>query len=181
MQAKESGFSVLSVPVASCDRRALSEAWFSALRLNRSEHGPALARGGVQQRHRACALPRPSAVAAHELSAGQRSVASLRATRSGPCGEDLAIQRARPRSTLAQKIIRTFLARNPCARQASFTLESGKARVHIVVRATGLTTRIVALCTSGSRSFVAQALEDAQTALIAQGLRVRAGLHEVTR
>jgi|GEM_PF-5119137 len=68
-------FSVLSTPVALCDRRALSEAWYSALHMHK-EHASRAASPGSGAHGRTPGAHAPAASAAASGTAAQTSLSA---------------------------------------------------------------------------------------------------------
>ncbi len=172
MMTQQLRFSVLSAPLAAIDRRALSQAWYSALF---RAHDGAPADAGVTRREigTGCEADAPSR-AAGGRPISQRGEAIARRprptarTQPAPFGPHL--DRRVPRSPLARRIERVFLhPSKPCER-ASFTLDGSAARVHVTLRRIGGTLRLVAICPPAARARVARALEEARFSLAARGI-----------
>ncbi len=167
-------FEVLGAPLAAVDRRALSQAWYSALHLARSHSSPA----GAGTRSSAPAGPAAAAHAA--ASAGRGAVARrvvplpARAVRRAGLqrSESAFAQRRATPAPLARRIARGLLARAASGRRLSFTVGAAGARVHLVVAATPRGVRVVALCPAGVRRAVERALAHARFALAARGIEV---------
>jgi len=166
------GVNVLSVPVAKCDRRALSQAWYSALHSRRA----IVARSTVVRRR---TTERPAAIqhgrvlqfapSGTQRLANVRSLASKRLASLVPAWQQQPARRA----SLAVRMEQTFFLHQNAPRQATFTLDDGKARVHVILRRLGQTVHLVALCSAGVREEVARALIEIQRRLRAQGLQLR--------
>jgi hypothetical protein len=164
--------SVLSAPLASIDRRALSQAWYSALQMARPS--PTSPTGTLSLAHQ----PRAAKTSAKPSGSGVRTrvfethllpAASRRQTVRLARG--VAIERRRERSPLAREIERTFLDPRSQVKRAAFTIENG-ARVHVFVQTQGSRTTLVALCPPRLRSAVARALAQARFALARRGIVV---------
>ena len=181
MITQRAAFSVLSTPVALCDRRALSEAWYCALHVHTDGPGASSSR------------PRRAA-----STAGEKGPARLGGTRdvakSAPplgiavrVGAALALpgapvhDRRVVRSKLAQKIEQTFSKPKQAPKHASFTLEGVRGRVQILLQQTGSHTQLVALCPPSAREMVARALSEARYALAFRGLSVEADVRGFAR
>lgn len=192
------GVAVLATELPATDRRALSQAWYSALHLaertpraGSASHQPAgSANGGASGfAHDA----RPAQGAAHSDGASARGMAqraasarrdasathdtSVRARRHGAGAprdrsEPLAERRA-PKSELAGRIERA-LAQRGRGMSASFALSAAGGRVRLLVRSDGARTRVVAVCAPPLRERVERALAQARFALAARGASVRA-------
>lgn len=171
MNSQPAALRILSAPVALCDRRALSEAWYSALHMHKN------------------APPRASRVAAspgggHEefrspfsrSRAGTLEAGIARPGRAVPSGAAAAlpgapsIERRTARSRLAQNIVRTFAKTASPPRHASFCLEGNRGRVQILLRESAGRTQIVALCPPSAGRVVAVALQQARYALALRGI-----------
>ncbi len=169
-------FSVLTAPVAALDRRALSQAWYSALYGDgRAAHSGAKTRSISAQtllksNTQSAAVQRPGEPAQRPVSRAGSAAARLRED-----GEPF--DRRAPRSALARKIERAFLRPHNAARKTSFTLDGEHGRVHIVLQTNGSRLQLVAICAPNSRRSVAQALAQARYALALRGI----DLETVTR
>jgi hypothetical protein len=172
MMTQQLHVSILAAPLAAIDPRALSQAWYSALRLARD--GPAGANVS-----RACVTSsRPRSTLSHEpfaeldekkASIGSRDARSAPRT---PRPDGLQAQRRlASRPPLARRIERAFAAsRTP--QRATFSLGRGAARVHVILQTTGQTRVLVALCRPELQAIVSQALAQAGRALAARGIFV---------
>ena len=172
--ALSAGVSVLSVPIEKCDRRALSQAWYSALHGRRAIVArPAVA---VHRRITERAAPvqhrkvLPFAPSDTQRHVSVRPLASKRLATLAPAHQQHPARRA----SLAVRMEQTFFLHQNASRQATFALDSGKARVHVMLRRLGQTVHLVALCSAAAREEVAQALGEIQRSLRAQGLRLQA-------
>jgi hypothetical protein len=161
-------FSVLTTPVAALDRRALSQAWYSALygstgaRSEKHFSGPLREIAGART---ACGVPAATASASLE---GARSRAGSVASRAQI--EGTTPDRRAPRSALARKIERAFLRPRAARGKASFTIEGDGGRVHVLLRSQGTRLKLIAICPPKSRSQVASALAQARYALALRGI-----------
>lgn len=175
MSTHELEVSILAAPLAQMDRRALSQAWYTALRLAPNAQGgssrtlPAQTRSVSSVTHRfadACELRggvKPS------WAPATRSLARRVATAS-----DESCQIARParRDTLAERIERAFAGVPQPAKRATFSLGRGNARVHIVLQTIGERPTLLALCRPEVRSIVGRALAQARLALARRGIGI---------
>lgn len=174
MTTASDGVAVIATQVAQTDRRALSEAWYSALHL---------AQGGAPRR----AAPARSAPATAPLPAtahgaaphGRRPLAPARFAAHRDAGAtsraDAGPERRRPAGEVAQRIERAVAAlsaRRPVP--AAHTLDVAGGRVRLLVHSDGRTTRIVALCSRPLREQVERALASARFTLAAAGMTVGA-------
>mgnify|MGYP001168848862 CR=1 FL=1 len=162
---------VLATHLAATDRRALSEAWYSALHL--------------------AAAPAPRCAAAARVAAADSH--TVRAARAGeppplrqadiqprhrlPAGPqrregrlDGVPERRAPKSELGRRLERALLRRLPRATETQFALSAAGGRVHLLVRADGSRTRVVAVCAPALRERVERALAHARFALAARAV-----------
>ena len=176
MMTQQLGFSILTAPLAALDRRALSQAWYSALHLAReSTHrdAPAAAGKPMSRRTGAPALNVIASAGAkpYALPATPRRMASRVLTLSGER------ERRAPRSGLARKIARCFLDPARRVQRATFTIDGSNARVHIALQSRGAAMRLVAVCPPALRDRVQCALEEARYALCARGIALDLDVH----
>ena len=175
MITQQIGYSILTAPLAAIDRRALSQAWYSALHLARE------ARAAVPEEARRRLTPSRGETTRqprHGVSSPYCNVAST--TASGASGTARpapeACERRAVRSPLARRIERTFLDPARPARRATFTLEGmcdgRRARVHVALRSGESGMHLVAVCSPSLRTGVARALDQARYALAARGIRL---------
>ncbi|MBV9333522.1 MAG: hypothetical protein JO146_05910 [Candidatus Eremiobacteraeota bacterium] len=161
--------SIVAAPLEAIDRRALSQAWYSALHLA----APARQTSIRPQAHRPAAGP-PAAyrVLAHPRRNKKpylHSKCNVRVVRRGRCAAEAPTASRIPQSRLAARIARAFAAAS-APRRATFSLGPGSARVHVVLQATLTRTMLVALCPPHLRADVGQALAQARAALAARGI-----------
>jgi hypothetical protein len=170
--ALSSGVTVLSVPIQNCDRRALSQAWYSALHSRRAIAAPPAA---VHRRITERAAPIQRGRLLQFSAAGTRRLVNVRPFTSKRLAT-LAptFQQPARRASLAVQMERAFFLRQEAPRQTTFTLDDGKSRVHVTLRRIGQTVHLVALCSASAREAVAQALVEIQCRLHTQGLKLRA-------
>jgi hypothetical protein len=175
MQTTTGGVSVVTTTLAQTDRRALSQAWYSALHLAESPrpHASTSARGAAAGAHDAArsAPARPAAGPRAKVDAA-RVVRRIAAPRTPA----IAVERRLPAGGLGRRIAN--LVARPAAAAAgahAATVTVRGARVHVIVRTHGAATRIVALCPPPLEARVARALAQARFALAARGVRVEVG------
>lgn len=163
-------FSVLTAPVATLDRRTLSQAWYSAL------YGSG--NTGTVER------PRPAEPAAQSLHAQYVHgvpESNVRAFDRAPAARANAVkaqaqpegepqERRAPRSALARKIERAFLRRPSAPHKASFTIEGDGGRVHVLMHSHGAKIELVAICPPKALRDVAAALAQVRYALAMRGI-----------
>lgn len=171
-------FSVLTAPIASFDRRALSQAWYSALYGEpQPVRVPAEQTQKPSERLRAQCKPVTAPTEAPQTKAAGSSMRA-HATQSLSRGGE--IERRGPRSALARKIERTFLHPKPAARKASFTFESEFGRVQVLLHSNGSHMKLVAVCSAKAKAYVARALAQASYALALRGIDLESQTREHT-
>jgi hypothetical protein len=180
MMTRQLEVSILAAPLAAIDRRALSQAWYSALRL--------AARGTPEVAHRPCAM-HASGVPLHP----HNSLAERAVHRNGTASAPQALgkprqrgsvsepehhgERRAPRAQLAARIERVFTAAwQP--KRATFSLGPGNARVHVMLQTSGTQVTLVALCSPRLRDLVGPELTRARRALAARGIGVEVRQYE---
>ena len=174
------GVALVATHLPYTDRRALSQAWYSALHVaGRDAPG---ARAHAATAH-GCARA-PLARAAQHREAPAHDTADGRTPRRGrraaearvACGDDAAgpLERRGAKSELARTIERGIARRAPGAETVSFVVRAANGRVHLVVRTGGGGTRVVAVCTPPLRERVERALAQARFALAGRGIRAEA-------
>lgn len=178
MMTQQLGISILTAPLAAIDRRALSQAWYSALHVAR-EHpasvtaprkATTVAESGTRETHRA-SPPRASERLAHAAHAPMRAA-------RGASGAPAADRRA-TRSPLARRIERTFLDPARRTARATFTLAGTQARVHVALQAVPSGLRLIAICPPSVSERVARALDQARYALAMRGVALLVDVNEV--
>jgi hypothetical protein len=169
--------SVLSAPLAAIDRRALSQAWYSALgysteavRVARCVHPAGSERSRTRgARHGvtvARAAPPPSLRLIHgkkATNATARRVPEVERASGEPRRKACAPRLAQPGSPV--KLARTTV-----------TLGGAGGRVHLVVQDRGGALAVIAICRPEVRRRVARALSEACTLLARRGVVVEARL-----
>jgi hypothetical protein len=174
---------VLTTQLAETDRRALSQAWYSALHLaERSPHGQycSAARSAAQSpvaRQPAAgsaaschANPAEGAAAPQRRAAAERTVTPDREAAHHRVAAVSNSDRRAPKTALARQLERTLIGRGPRGAATSFALRAGIGRVQLLVRSDGTRTRVVALCTASVRERVERALAQARFALAGHGV-----------
>ncbi len=169
-------FSVLTAPIATLDRRSLSQAWYSAL------YGD----GKTACSQTSAVKPRTSSVTAPREPMVQRSVlfheasasttTHARAAVCAPRGGD--VERRGPHSPLARKIERAFLHSGNVPRKAAFALDGEHGRVQVILQSRGSQFKLVAICPPKAKAQVARALAQARYALALRGIELEAHARE---
>lgn len=170
MMTDQLGISILCAPVAAMDRRALSQAWYSALRLTDrapratcaplQSHATAAAQHREPRAHRGGAEVEATPVAARAIPSLDRTARLL---------AGLPERRA-SRSSLARRIERTFLRPASDVKHATFRIEGTQARVHVALQTAGNRVRLVAVCRRELQGRVRAALTQARFALASRGI-----------
>jgi hypothetical protein len=168
--------SILAAPLAAIDRRALSQAWYSALHV--AQAAPQQPQGAAKPPR--CAVVQPRMTRSLDRHARLDGCAAGNAPVTRQCGahttRDATLAESsvarRARSQLGRRIeLRFASATQPVAR-ATFSLGRGAARVHIIMQSDGATARLVAICRPQLREIVARALAEARLALRFRGIAV---------
>lgn len=177
MMTQQLGFNILTAPLAAIDRRVLSQAWYSALRLARAgqtSHAQVPARNDAWPCAHATRAghshERPPLEKADTHTIVRQATSKLRAV--------AAPERRAERSALARRIERTFL--NPLVRtqRATFTVDGTRARVHVALQTTPAGVRIIAVCPASIQTRVLRALDEVRYALAARGISLYSDLTE---
>jgi hypothetical protein len=166
---------VVATQLPTTDRRALSQAWFSALHLAQPPVTPPTS---------SAVLPGiPNAVAdsrAGESATAQRAVVEnpvfRRTAERGPVGAPTLVERRAPAGDLSRRMERAIerhLEHAP-RRVSAVAVAAADGRVHVLVHTQGGTTRIIALCAPHLRERVDRALAHARFALAASGTHIEA-------
>jgi hypothetical protein len=174
MMTQQLEVSILAAPLAAIDRRALSQAWYSALHLARQDQrlvparecGPRIvATQNEPKLQDETDLCRPRAA---ELR-GEHfvQIKPLQVTMQSGAGRISANRVALP---LSQRIERRFAHSTSHLRRATFSMGRGAARVHVILQTNGNVATLVALCRPQMRGVVARALAQARLALATRGV-----------
>jgi hypothetical protein len=161
-----SGVAVVATQLAQTDRRALSQAWYSALHLAHDDaSAPHVAHAAALTAQPAVTLREGSARPAD--AAHGASFSPARAVRSHANIPPGAERRSAP-TVAARRVERALasIARAPHTR-ASHTVAIEGGRVTLLVRTDGGATRVVALCREPLRATVERALARARYTLAA--------------
>jgi len=185
MMTQQLKVSILAAPLAAIDRRTLSQAWYSALRLAREQQAPAT----VNARSRDTAIVRLPVPRRDEMTGarprsaatGSPRVAKATIPTLGDEETRKAVGQRTVRSPLAQRIERAFSDRRSQLKRATFSMEHGGARVHLILQTKGRSTALVALCRPELRNVVARALAQARFALAARGIGLEVEMKGVRR
>ena len=162
---------LVATQLADTDRRALSQAWYSALHLAERPPGtrpaplvPSTPEGACRARGPNDAAPHRSFVRGNVRNASHDATARY-------AGGIAHCERRAPKTDLARRIERRLARRPPRGATASFAVSGAGGRVHVVVRSDGARTRVVAVCSPPLRERVARALAHARFVLAGHGVR----------
>ncbi len=170
------GVAVVATQFAGTDRRALSQAWYSALHLAErlpparvAACAPTVSRGvreRVQRGGRANHAPQGSP------TGGARGACdALRKAVARHVGEAPAAERRAPKTELPPGPERTPARRLPRGAPLPFAVQGRSRSVHVIVHSCAGRTRIVAACAPPLRERVERALAHARFALAGHGVR----------
>jgi len=181
MTTQQLHVSILAAPLAAIDPRALSQAWYSALRFAHDAPPISNAPG------RCVTASRPRATISMEPQRGVDGKPAVIAPRGARCtrGEvrgaagDHTRRRA-ARVPLARRIERAFAA-STAPQRATFSLGHGAARVHVILQTSGERSALVALCLPELEAVVSRALAQAGQALAARGIVIEMRARGVAR
>ncbi|HWT06436.1 MAG TPA: hypothetical protein VN224_11810 [Xanthomonadales bacterium] len=169
------GVAVVATQLAETDRRALSQAWYSALHL--ADRPPSAAHAPLAR------VPCASPPSGSRFARGPNDVPDCRSTDAGTrardgarsassrCDGSAGIERRGAKTELARRIEQRLTRRLPRGVASSFAVRGADGRVHLVVRSDGALTRIVAVCAPPLRERVERALAQARFALAGRGVR----------
>ncbi len=171
--------SILAAPLAAIDRRALSQAWYSALGYaasarhpERSEHAschPERSANGVSAKSKDRCNPRRRSLDSARFTRFARDD-KAHAARTASARFDASSSDRRRCSKLAQRFERKLLPAKRVPMRASVAVAGG--RVHVVLQRNRERLHIVALCPTRLEATVARALAQARYALARRGVAV---------
>lgn len=172
--------SIVAAPLGAIDRRELSQAWYSALHLERGKK-LAAAQARPASRAQAPVAPSPARLSAHASRVhaidGRQGKRETRLSVLPAVQPDTTAGIARPAAMrsnfpLSRRIERTFSRPGSQLRRATFALGRGGARVHVILQSNAGTVTLVALCPPEMRAVVVRALARARLALARRGFTV---------
>jgi hypothetical protein len=168
--------SILAAPLAAIDRRALSQAWYSALYFDRRQTRPS--ENTVQRSHAGATFASHVGQRAKHPSL-ERNVESRQTNRSSPRAAQTHLVPSVVRTAtlrtifpLSLRIEHTFFRTKAPVRRATFSLGRGGARVHVILQSNAGAVTLVALCRPEMRELVARALAQARLALATRGFEI---------
>jgi hypothetical protein len=172
------GVAVVAAQLAHTDRRALSQAWYSALHL---AHHPPATRPAPAVAAPLAGAPNVSRPArgpngAPKREPNERARNARGAARDASSRNDggAVIERRTAKTLLARRIEHELTRHAPRGAPASFAVHGAGGRVHVIVRSDGAHTRVVAVCAPSLRERVERALAQARFALAGCGVRAEA-------
>jgi hypothetical protein len=172
MMTRELEISILAAPLAAMDRRALSQAWYSALRLAqpRCLAPPPRCAGETGERAPVVQLGvcRPDSIG--NAGAGNSRVRTGRSAARRRADQEALLRVPGSRTSLARRIAHTFAGVRPSPKRATFSLGRGNARVHIILQTNGASAILLALCRPELRAVVCDALAQTRATLAARGI-----------
>jgi len=168
---------VFATHPAHTDRRALSQAWYSALHLaERAPQERVVRSAPYAEKIAALKASHPAGAALAQRAgdavpprAGTSGAAMRRGETSAPAGE-----RREPTFPRARRAVHAPPRRAPRGIPVSFAVRAANGGVHLLVHADGTRTRVVAVCATRLRERVERALAQARFALAGCGLRAEA-------
>lgn len=183
MMTEQLQVSILAAPLAAIDRRALSQAWYTALQnAPRSRTAPAMVRAAAP-----ALVPLRTGEYLAPASGGRTPpcfacVVNDKPVRGTLTGDGIGSHvRCRLRSRLAQRIEQVFSDSRGGLRRATFSLGRGNVRVHVILQSRGGKTVLLALCPPEVRAMVARALTEVRFALAARGIGLAVQAREIGR
>lgn len=169
-----SAIAVVETRLPYIDRRALSQAWFSALHLTADRCAGARANSAPEQR-REPQLSR-ARIAAHTARSAAMQAPARPASGRAAASRSAAAQRMETQTRGLKMRLRPPYARSYPPARAAFTIGVDGARVALLIRREGGTLHVVALCSARHVELVRRALAGAAAALGASGDTVRAAV-----
>jgi hypothetical protein len=170
MMTHELEISIVAAPLEAIDRRALSQAWYSALHVAAAPQQISIRPAAQRSSAKPLAIYR---TARARPCGGTKPYlypkSTVRIVRRAPSAAEAHPMRRLPQSRLAARIARAFAAAS-MPRRATFSLGRGNARVHVVLQTTPTRTMLIALCRPELRADVGRALAQARTTLAARGI-----------
>ncbi|MGB8520706.1 MAG: hypothetical protein WCD38_11150 [Candidatus Tumulicola sp.] len=166
---------IVSAPVAQIDRRALSQAWFSALHLARAQ--------SVQTRPPRAQVPAApptgrSLFLTPERAPLQRSPrGALRLLHGAAKRFDAAVSidaRSAAARSLARRIARAVSSPRTLPMRSTLSLGPGEGRVHVILQNGNGRLRLIAICRPADRDVVARAVAQVRLALAMRGWELEA-------
>ncbi|HUY10940.1 MAG TPA: hypothetical protein VMV73_01625 [Candidatus Dormibacteraeota bacterium] len=171
-------YSVLTAPLAQIDRRALSQAWLSALHLPTTSIASLrnLPDGaGIRPEAHTHFASVPKAPAPTDACTPPSTRAIRTRAAFGPLSSS---ERRSPQSALARRIVAALLAPKSAARRCTLALGAARGRIHLLLGGSDAKLHLIALCAPAVREEVARALHEVRFALAARGILATSDLRE---
>jgi hypothetical protein len=174
MMTHDLQISIIAAPLAAIDRRALSQAWYSALHLAHAHARHAKTRAKPPPPTAVTINPRTSRNAStHRQACVLPRSTSIGRNSRDPLGDAAAAPQARGRrdeAPLARAIGNAFFNARSTVKRATFSMGGEGGRVHVVLQTKGNRLTLVALCPPQMHDAVARALSGARLSLRARGI-----------
>ncbi|HZY95871.1 MAG TPA: hypothetical protein VFE35_02090 [Candidatus Cybelea sp.] len=186
MMTQQLQVSILAAPLAAIDPRALSQAWYAALRLG-PEHPTT---STISPRRMENVAASPSRIDRSGLQTLPIPATSARATCAvgragrGICRDvepQIARRNRKVRSPLARAIEAALFNPRENSARATVSMGRGSARIVVMLQTKGNRTTLIALCRPELRDAVARALTQARLTLAARGIGVELAAKGVRR
>jgi hypothetical protein len=174
MMTQQLEVSILAAPLAAIDRRALSQAWYSALHLAHPDRRPVPASECAPRTVATLGEPQPQAktdlCGARPAEPRVQHFVQTKPLQVAMQSGATRISVNRGIAPLGQRIERRFAHSTAHVKRATFSMGRGGARVHVILQTNGNVATLVALCRPQMRDVVARALAQARFALAARGV-----------
>lgn len=172
MMTQQLEMNALEAPLAAIDRRSLSQAWYSALRLARPQECVVtpLGRAANESFSLAANFSKSERKALAAQPAESRP-ARTRSSNAPPNAAQQGVARVADSRVipLSQRIEHRFAQSPAPVKRATFSMGRGAARVFVVVQTNGNVTTLIALCRPEMRAIVSRALAAARFTLTTHG------------
>jgi hypothetical protein len=175
MMTSQLEVSIIAAPLGAIDRRALSQAWYSALRFTRVPPPAASAKNANAAKslpYRSALSTAPRELRSQQFGLPRPVLISQRHTLSGGDSWSAAIRYREARTMLAERIERAFADPNAHPKRATFSMGRGTARVVVILQTKQRGMMLLAICRPEVRCTVARALTQARRALAARGIGI---------
>jgi hypothetical protein len=166
--------SMISAPLASIDRRALSQAWYSALHLSQRAASPQANGPKDEPAHSQSGFTPLRGAKAFAARTKVVSLAERRALKTRPRVGGSAVERRTAKTPLARRIERALLRPTEPLKRVTLAVDSSGARVHVMLQTTRAGVKLIAMCSPRVRDAVDRALAQVRFALAARGIEVDA-------
>ncbi|HTX59481.1 MAG TPA: hypothetical protein VMH02_07345 [Verrucomicrobiae bacterium] len=176
MMTNELAVSVLAAPLAAIDRRTLSQAWYSALHLQRdAATAPAPASRKGEDAQSRPLHERPAANRPRGLGNVPPRFPAVRSERERLGGAAGTPERRAPGASGA-RVARAIRAVREPGRCSVLRLAGGASRAVLFLQTRGSRAYVVALCTPEARPLLERTLAQARYSLAARGIALDAAI-----